>query len=179
MVSTKKRFAAAVLLPAALALLLSARPIRAHQGGAAPQKSSPAKKRRPAQQGVQHVSDLEQQVNAVLLQQSVNSAQLTTLTITQQQMMNFGQQQQPMTVLQQRLTAVQQQMIALGQQQQLQALQQQLSAVQIQPFGPLATLQLGVLQQQAAAAAQQDVWQQQQLTALQQQIVNALRQPGS
>ncbi len=105
MFSTKKRLAVAVLLPAALALLLSAGPVHAQQSGATSQKSSPAKKRRPAQQGIQQVSDLEQQVNAVLLQQSMNSAQQTTLTITLQQTINFGQQQQPMTVLQQQLTA--------------------------------------------------------------------------
>jgi hypothetical protein len=175
MFSATKRFGVALAF-VALALLLSAGATHGQQSGAAPM-SHPPMKRRPARNGLQQVSDLEQLTNTVLLQQSMNAAQQITLSISQQQL-NFAQPP-PASVLQQQLTAVQQQLNAVEQQrQQVQSLRQQLSAAQFQPLGPLATLQLELLQQQAAVAAQQDDLQEQQLTAMQQQVVNALRQPG-
>jgi hypothetical protein len=176
--SFTKKWSVTVLAPAALALLLSASPTRAQQTGDTPPKTSTPKKRRPTPQGQQQVSNLEQQLNAVVLQQSQNSAQQLTLTIALQQ--SSSAQQASVSDLLQQLFTVQQQMNALDQQtQQLQSLQQQLNAAQQQPLGALPTLQVGALQQQAGAAAQQVDSQRRQLANFQQQIRLALLSLGS
>jgi hypothetical protein len=147
---TKKPFVIPVLVPAVLALLLSAEQGQAQQRGCQRQSGNS----RTGSLGRQGLSSLRQ-LNPLIQQALMASQQQGLNALFLQQQLNAVPQFGLNVLQQQQLNALLPQLIALAQQQQLDALQQQ---------------QLNVLVQQLNALLQQ-----QQLNALQQQGLRALR----
>jgi hypothetical protein len=154
---TNRRFAVAVLL-AALAVPHAVAQQNASRATAAAQS--------------QAVNDLQLQINAVVLQQSMNAAQLPLPANMQLQPSGA-----PQSVLQRQLAVVQQQLSFVGRQgQQLRSLRQQAFGAEQQPLTLLQAAQVQSLQQKVFTAQMQNALLQQQLTVLQQQLQTALQQ---